>query len=104
MIENHLRKLLEIGKQPSSIKSSTELEWYHLFDQCVWDVIVCSEEELLSVFNKSWAFDLPVPIHTLICQRLYLISKDSKIKEESISLARAYCNPQEESNVKLGVD
>ncbi len=97
MIEKHLKELLEA-------RNVSPQKWHSLYDQCVWDIVVSSEEELLRIFNQSWAFDLPAPIHTFICQRLALITKNLAIKDEAISLAKIYCNPSEEKNVQLGVN
>lgn len=96
-MEKTLRELLEPEKL-------SWLKWNEVYEQCVWNIIVSNEEELMNVFNESWMFNLPTPIHALVCQRLALITQDTKIKKEAISLVEVYCHSSETSHAKLGVN
>ncbi len=74
------------------------------YDECVWQILIASEQELKEVYSADWAFDLPAPLHALLCQSLALISEDQEVKEAAIGIAISYGDPIEERNIKIGVN
>jgi hypothetical protein len=79
-------------------------EYAKQYDQCLWEIATATEAQLTQVFRESWACDLPVPIHTILCQRLALITTNPEMASAAIRTAKSYANPGEDINVALGVE
>jgi hypothetical protein len=96
-------QLAKLSFTPTEDFENIKEEFWSLYDRCLWETLTASEDQLVRVFNQSWAYDLPAPMHTAICQRLALISRNADIKRQAIACAKMYGDPVEGEHMALGV-
>ncbi len=87
----------------SLINCNDQHKFHGIYSQCLWDIVVATEEELLTAFNYDWSLNLPAALHTCLCQRLALISNDLDLSQKALAVAIQYCDSEEEQYVSLGV-
>jgi hypothetical protein len=60
--------LAKLAKANPDDLAEIKHEYCKIYDQCLWEIITANEPQLNEVFKEPWAYDLPAPIHTIICQ------------------------------------